>query len=151
MNDIRLAWEPSNLTPLTQVEERFAAYIKGKKGVTLLGNGTLLFIVEALDCEEDARLAMAEAKYLTDFKVVELKEGGYLVGFNEAVAVFVSAEEFGLVREEVSTRMADLKFPEEEFLGMANWPKEHVIVGLYARGKLQRDVNNFAFYKRIRG
>jgi hypothetical protein len=149
--DLRLTWEPVNLTPLADIEERFTAYLKGKKGATLLGNGTLLFITEGDDDEADARRAMQEARCLPDFKVVRLKEGGYLVALNQAVAVFVGDQEFEQVRDEVQARVNDLKFPEEVFFGIKDWPEDHLLVGLYARGKLQRDVHHFAYYKRIHG
>jgi hypothetical protein len=151
MKELRLAWEPMNLTPLEDIEARFAGYVKGKKGVTLLGNGALLFITESDDAEADAKHAMQEAKFLTDFKAVRLKEGGYLVAFHEAVAVFVGDEEFASVKDEVRARRADLQFPGEVFLGGSGMSGDDLLVGLYARGKLQRDVHHFAFRKRING
>lgn len=151
MKELRLAWEPVNSTPLEDIEARFTGYVKGKKGVTLLGNGTLLFITEDGDNEADAKRAMEEAKHLTDFKVVQLKEGGYLVAFHEAVAVFVGDDEFASVRAEVGARRADLQFPEEVFFGGKGMTDDELLVGLYARGKLQRDIHSFSFYSRIRG
>jgi hypothetical protein len=151
VTELRLAWEPINLSPLGSIETRFTAYMKGKKGATLLGNGTLLFILEKEDNEEEARKAVGEAKHLANFRVVRLREGGYLVGFNEAVAVYVGDEEFESVRNETQARLNELKFPEEEFLGVQDWPENHLLIGLYARGKLQRDIHNFCFHSRIRG
>lgn len=148
MKEPRLMWEPENRVPLNIIEERLSDYMKGKSGVSLLQNGTLLFIKSADDGDDetDAREAMEEAKFLTDFKVVELKEGGYLAMFHSAVAVFVGHEEFQSARSEIVLRIRELNFPSEQFFGADD---EHFLVGLYARGKLQRDAHQFAFYKRI--
>lgn len=151
MNDnIRLDWEPENKTPLTEIDKRFTLYLKGKKnGATLLGNGTLIFSPNGRNDIEDAKKAMEEAKRLNNFQVNLLKEGGFLVSFHAAIAVFVSAEEFENQREEIEQRVSELKFLEEDVKGEENSPPEHLLVGLYARGKLQRDAHYFNFYKRL--
>jgi hypothetical protein len=151
MNEIRLGWEPENTTPLADIEERFRGYMHGKSsGVSLLGNGTLLFTEEGRDDEEDMRRAMEEAKLLIDFQVTPLKESGYLVSFHRAVAVFVGQGEFEARRAEIAARLEDLKFPEERLIGNGSSPDDHLLIGLYARGKLQRDAYHPKFYKRIR-
>jgi hypothetical protein len=91
---------------------------------------------------------MAEAKFLVDFRTVKLNQGGWLVGFHNSVAVFVSEAEYFQVKTEIIERLSDLKFPGEEFLGGLGNMDDHLI-GLYARGKLQYDANSFAFFKRI--
>jgi hypothetical protein len=147
MNELRLSWEPESLVPVSQVERRLSEYMKGKRsGVSILRNGTLLFIKDGESDEANAKKAMEEAKFLTDFDVVELSEGGYLVAFHPAVAVFVGKEEFESVREEVASRIRDLEFPSEHFVGVND---EKFLIGIYARGKLQRDAHHFDFYKRI--
>lgn len=151
MDELRLNWEPENKTPLHQIEDRFKLYMKGKGGVTILKNSTLLFLTEGKNDEDDARKAMDEARFLTDFKVVELKEGGYLIGFHDAVAVFVSVDEFAAVKEEVTQRMKELTFPGEKFFNVDTAGDDNILIGLYARGKLQRDAYNFGYYKRIFG
>lgn len=148
MKSLRLAWEPENTTPLSAIEERMRSY-KATRGVTILGNGTLLFITAGEDDEADARRALDEARFLTDFRSVELKEGGYMVAFHDAVAVFVGAEEFKERRSEVEARQAELRFPEEHFFVPGDSGPDSILVGLYARGKLQRDCYNFRFFKRI--
>lgn len=152
MNEMRLDWEPENKTPLTMIEGRFRAYMKGKKsGVSLLSNGTLIFSPNGRDDLDDAQKAMEEAKYLIDFQVDPLKEGGFLVSFHDAIAVFVSNEEFKAERGEILRRFSELKFPEEELVGKEGAQGDHLVIGLYARGKLQRDAYHFKFYKRICG
>ncbi len=149
MNEMRLDWVPENKTPLTIIENRFRDYMKGKRsGVSLLNNGTLIFSPNGRDDFNDALKAMEEAKFLIDFQVDPLKEGGFLVTFHDAIAVFVGDEEFKEEHNEILGRLSELKFPEEEFIGKEG---DHLLVGLYARGKLQRDAYHFKFYKRIRG
>src|SRR5690348_7421644 len=132
MKTPRLSWEPVNLVPLELIDERFGQYVRGGKGgVFVLGNGSLLFIKNGENPEEQARMAMEEEKFLTNFEVDELKEGGHLVIFHPAVAVFVSDEEFGQMRGEIIDRISDLHFPSETF-GEVNDDK--FLVGLYARG-----------------
>jgi hypothetical protein len=115
----------------------------------MLGNGTLLFISKGEDDIGDAKRALEEARFIVDFRVVGLKEGGYLVRFHDAVAVFVGQEEFDQMRDEIATRLSELRFPGEDFFVPPGDPPHHLLVGLYARGKLQRDAYSFHFYKRI--
>lgn len=150
MKDIRLAWEPENKVPLAVIEARISDYLKNaRQGASLLGNGSLLFSPDSASPENDARLAMQEARRLANFEVIPLRESGFLVRFHAALAVFVGQEEFAAVREEVIARLDELKFPEEILHDRDGDDKDHLLVGLYARGKLQRDAHAFHFYKRI--
>lgn len=149
MNDLRLAWEPENLTPLTDIEARMKVYIKGRSSVTIMGNGTLLFLTSSDDDVGDARKALNEARFIFDFRVVPLKEGGYMVAFHSAVAVFVGQEEFEKRKVEIVSRQNDLRFPGELFISPAGEPQQHLLIGMYARGKLQRDAYSFCLYKRL--
>lgn len=120
-----------------------------ENGVSLLGNGTLLFTPAGRDNIEDAKLAMEEARFLIDCEVGELKEGGYLIRFHKALAVYVSQDEFETMKSEITDREEKLKFPEEVFFGKNNATADHFLIGLYTRGKLQYDAYNFHFYSRI--
>ena len=147
MNALRLSWEPENRVPLPLIDERFGRYVRGRKsGVSILANGTLLFLKSGEDHEGRAKKAMEEAKYLTNFEVDELREGGYLVVFHSAVAVFVGDDEFSTMKNEITRRIDDLLFPSETFSAPRD---DKFLIGLYARGKLQRDAFNFCFYKHI--
>jgi hypothetical protein len=149
MMEIRIAWEPENLTPLDVFEARLTEYVKDTGGVTLLRNGTMLFIKGGEDDEADAKKVMQEAKFFTDFSVKEMKEGGYFVVFHDAVAVYVSAEEFLSMRSTIISRIEDLKLPDERVLNPNDSPHDHYLIGLYGRGKLYRDVFDFRFFKRL--
>lgn len=148
--ELRLSWEPENKTPLKDIEERLRTYMQGKDGgVSLLNNGTLIFSNSGRDDIADANQAMERAKFFIDFQVTPLKEGGFFVSFHEAIAVFVGDHEFSSVRNEVKERIDELKFPEEEFFGKDGSPDDHLLIGLYARGKLQKDAHHFNFHCRI--
>jgi hypothetical protein len=148
MNEPRLLWEPLNKVPLPEIENRFSAYVKGRSsGVSVLGNATLLFLKDEGDHERQARRAMEEARFLTGFEVDELREGGFLVVFHPGVAVFVGAEEFNEVKAEIRRRIDELHFPSESFQADLD---DKFLIGLYGRGKLQRDVFDFSFHRYIR-
>lgn len=149
MNELRLVWEPENTTPLSDIEARMTAYTKGRGGVTIMGNGTLLFLTGGDDDVRDAKMALNEARFIIDFRVVPLNEGGYMVAFHDAVAVFVGQEEFEERKVEIAARQNDLRFSGESFFPPAAEPQQHVLIGLYARGKLQRDAYFFNLYKRL--
>ena len=149
MNELRLAWEPVNITPLDAIEERMIAYTKGRGGIIIMGNGTLLALTKGYDDIDDAKKALNEARFIIDFRVIPLKEGGYMVAFHDAVSVFVGQEEFEQKRDEIVARQSELRFPGERFFVPTSDSSSHILVGLYARGKLQRDAYFFNFYKRI--
>ena len=148
-HDLRINWEPENLTPLSKILGQMEAYAKGRGGVTILKNGTLLFIKQAVDDAASARKALHEAKFLTDFRILRLKEGDYLVALHSAVAVYVSADEFEAMRSQIENRIADLKFPSEELIAPTDSPRDNMLLGLYGRGKLQRDIYAFELCARI--
>ncbi len=149
INGVRASWEPENLTPLNEIAERMSLYLQGRGGVSILGNGTLLFINKGEDDIANAKQALEEAKFLTDFRVKQLNEGGYLVALHKAVAVFVGQQEFETRKPEIIARLDELKFPSEELIVDPSTSNDEFLVGIYGRGKLQRDVYNFSFYQRI--
>jgi hypothetical protein len=149
MNPIRLQWEPTNKTPLPLIEQRMMLYTKGQGGIIMLGNGTLLSLTEGDDDIDDAKKALNEARFIIDFRVVSLKEGGYMVDLHSAVAVFVGQREFEEMRNEIISRQHELLFPSEKLFVPPNTSPDDTLVGLYGRGKLQGDAYNFSFYKRL--
>lgn len=149
INSVRMQWEPENLTPLSDIAERMRLFLNGRDGVSILGNGTLLFINKGEDDIANAKKAMGDAKFLTDFRVKELNEGGYLVSLHKAVAVFVGQQEFETRKPEIIARLGELKFPSEDLMANPSTSNDELLVGIYGRGKLQRDVYNFNFYQRV--
>ena len=147
IKELRLAWEPENCTPLPVIESRMLSY--GVKGMTIMGNGSLLVISGEVDVESNARRALDEARFLTDFRTVSLKEGGYMVQMHKAVAVFIGDEEFARQEKEIEARIKELSFPGEVFFSPEATTGRENLIGLYGRGKLQRDCYAFNLYKRI--
>ena len=149
--EIRLNWEPKNSTPLDEIEERLKFYMKGREhGVTLMCNGTVLFTKSERDHKSDAEFVMKRSAFMIDFSIIELKLGGFFVEFKDPVTVFVGQKEFESQKELIKARIKDLLFPEEIFLGGSEKHKQRdLLVGLYARGKLQYDAHHFCFHKRI--
>lgn len=145
----RLAWEPENTTPLADIEARLMQYTRGRGGITMLANGTLLTLLATDDPAVAAQGAIEAAREFRDFQVVTLPEGGYMVTFHPAVAVFVGQDEFDGQRAAIEARIADLYYPGERITVGATAPTDQRLIGLYARGKLQRDAWHFAFHKRL--
>ncbi len=145
----RLLWEPQSLVSEAELEQRALRYTNGKGGVTLFKNGTLLFVKVGADAQGDARLLMDNAKRLRNFRVTPMKDGGYIVRFNEAIGVFVGEQEFSDRQLEVETRIDELVFEGEKFEMPRDVPFRHGLIGVYARGKLQGDIYNFAYLKRL--
>jgi hypothetical protein len=146
---VRLKWEPESGIPLEELEKIACHLTDGKGNVTILKNGTLLFVHSSNNDEENARELSEAFDELYGFEVVPVDIGGYLVGFHEAVAVFVTEKEFQENREEIISRLEQLFFPDEIFQASDNIPQDHALIGMYARGKLRRDASDFCFYKRI--
>jgi hypothetical protein len=149
MNEIPLGWEPENLTPPPEIEKRLMACTNGRGGIIIQGNATLLALTLGDDDVGDAKKAMNEARLIIDFRTVPLKEGGYMVSFHKAASVFVENDEFERMKSEIAIRLSELKCPGESFIIPPNEPPENLLVGLYARGKLQRDAYVFNLYKRL--
>lgn len=149
MTEIRLAWEPDSLVPADYLEECLRTYTNFKGGVTLLRNGTVLFVKSSVDDIDDARKCLNEARFLTDFEVQLMDDKNYLIIFHPAVSVFVSAEEFASRREDIVSKINELKFPSEVFFHNSNNGSDRILLGLYGRGKLQRDCYEFSYLKRL--
>lgn len=142
-------WEPKSPIPTDDLEEIVSALTNGKGGVSILRNGTFLFVKKSDDDEAFARNLAQEFSALHNFRVVPVDVGGYLVGFHDAVAVFVSEHEFQERREEILSRLGELCLPGGKIAVPENAPQDHGLIGVYARGKLRRDANDFHFYKRV--
>ena len=84
--------------------------------------------------------AMEESRRIADFKVYPMLDGDFLVFFASSLLVYVGREEFATMRERIVADLDNLKFPSEVITAAAAPLRpDDVLVGLYARGKLQRD------------
>lgn len=149
MSSIQLAWEPESAVPPEELEGIVSTLTNGKGNVSILQNGTLLFVKKTDDDEAYARELIRDFDNLYNFKVVPVDIGRYLIGFHDAVAVFVTENEFRDRREEIFARLGDLCFPGEKIDMPGDAPEDHALIGAYARGKLRRDASDFHFYKRL--
>lgn len=149
MKDPHIKWEPINSVPLHAIEEAIGPLVVNKGGVSIMENGTLLFINKSDDDYKSACFALSEARFLTDFRVKKIENGNFLVALHGAVAVFVGAREFLERVEEIKSRISDLKFPDEDLIVPNGWTEEEFLVGLYGRAKMQRDVQEKKFHSRI--
>lgn len=149
MEEISIKWEPVNTVPLRDIEKAIGPLVFNRGGVSIMKNGTLLFINKSDDDCKNACLALSEAKYLTDFRVRNISGGNFLVALHGAIGVFVGRAELSGNIEEIKARLDELKFPGEDIIVPQGWAEEEFLAGLYGRGKLQRDIREQNFYARI--
>ena len=145
----RLTWEPQSLVSPGDLEEIAFELTDGNGNVSILENGTLLFIKKSEDDEVLAEGLAGDLNQLVNFTVVPVDVGGFLVEFHPSVAVYVGGEEFKSRRAEILDRLSDLCVPGEVFQMSNETPEDHALIGVYARGKLRRDANDFRFHRRI--
>lgn len=148
MNEYRLTWEPEFSSNSAIVSRQFLKYMDNAKTFAYFPNGTCLVLKDVLDIELVVNGAMKEARRLPDFEVFEMEDRDYLVSFANPLMVYVGKEEFEECKEEIQRRFRDLHFPSENLMPLNSTVKpEHVLIGLYARGKLQRDAWSAPSYK----
>lgn len=140
MNEISLEWMPESLAPANQVKEQVSKYMEYKVTFAQFANGSCLMLKPVADLDAVIRGSMNEAKYLPDFKVYLMEEGDFLVSFASALMVYVGKTEFGNREAELRERVKDLMYPSESLATRSEMSDLEVLVGLYARAKLQRDV-----------
>jgi hypothetical protein len=146
MNDIRLEWEPEGLAPSALVSQQVSKYMEHKATFAQFENGTCLMLKQVPNLDEVVQGALREAKYLPDFKVYQMDEGDFLVFFANPLLVYVGREEFADREAELRRRSDALKFPGEALATPAGMSETQMLVGLYARGKLQRDAHDSQRY-----
>jgi len=139
MNEIRLAWEPNGLAPLEVVARQVAKYMENKAPFAQFENGTCLMLKPVSELEQVIRGALQEARYLPDFKVYAMEDGDFLVFFANPLMVYVGKEEFAERESELQSRADELRFPSEAFATPGGMSPKEMLIGLYARAKLQRD------------
>ncbi|QVQ26163.1 hypothetical protein [Achromobacter deleyi] len=149
MTDVyRLSWEPSGRVPEDLISNQVMKYMDNEATFAQFHAGTCLMLQPVEDLDETIAGAMKEARRIADFKVYPMKEGDYLVFFASPLLVYVGKDEFEEQKQEVVKRLEELKFPGEVIkpdaipLGEAD-----VLIGLYARGKLQFDAWSGGGYK----
>ena len=128
------------MTDGTIVERQVLKYLDNDATFAQFPSGTCLILKPVANLEETIKGAMVEARRIPDFKVYEMEEHDYLVSFATPLMVYVGKEEFESRRKEIQRRFRELHFPSESLRSLeSEQDSSHVLVGLYARGKLQRD------------
>ena len=140
MNELRLLWEPESSLDESIVSNQVLKYMDHLETFAQFPNGTCLFLKPLPNIEVVIEGAMKEARRLTDFEVFEMEDHDFLVSFASPLKVYVGKSEFEQRRLEVKKRIAELHFPSETLTPLGEKTKPlHALIGLYARGKLQRD------------
>jgi len=140
MKELRLAWEPESLCSPEMVSEQVMRYMDGNARFAQFANDTCLMLKPVSNLAETIEGALREARRLAEFKVYRMEQGDYLVFFAGPLLVYVGRDEFLARTAEIQHRISELKFSEEHIVPTSQQKDEtNVLVGLYARGKLQRD------------
>jgi hypothetical protein len=139
MPELRLSWEPENLSEQTLIASQVLKYMDGKATFAQFSNGTCLMLKPIENLEETIQGVMREARRIVDFKVYKMEDEDFLVCFASPLFVYVGKGEFASQFEKIKIRFSELLFPSESIVPMSDLDDDTVMVGLYARGKLQRD------------
>lgn len=151
MKEIRLGWEPESLASAELVSRQVMKYMDGSASFAQFECGTCLMLKRGLDSSHVIEGAMKEARSIIDFEVHSMNDGDYLVFFANPLLVYVGKEEFLNRSEEIRSRLGELHFPSESILPASQGSNEtKMLVGIYARGKLQHDAWNSGAYRIVR-
>ena len=140
MNELRLIWEPKSELNADLVSSQVMKYMDEQAAFAQFSNDTCLMLKPVADLKEAIAEYHRKARYITAFKVYPMHDGDYLVFFASPLLVYVGKQEFIDNREQIERRISDLKFPSEFIKPVLEEPDQvNMLIGLYARGKLQRD------------
>jgi hypothetical protein len=139
MIELRLAWEPETLSESSLVSRQVLKYMDNAATFAQFKNGTCLMLKPVEKLQEVIQGVMREARTMPDFRVYNMEEGDYLVFFASPLLVYVGKDEFAARKVEIETRLSELFFPSETVKPLTESGGDTIMVGLYARGKLQRD------------
>jgi hypothetical protein len=134
MREISVSWYPRKPSDHSFARDAIAGYMDHKATFVLFENGTALMLKPELDGQEVIAGAMSELKFKTDFSVMPMKDGNFLVCLVSPVCVFVSAEEAEEIISTLRSNQAIAMFPGESFVSNPKHP-DHQLVGLTGRAK----------------
>lgn len=152
MKELRIAWEPETAVNPLLVSNQVLKYMDNEATFAQFPNDVCLMLKPVENIETVISGCMVEARRIADFKVYQMSDGDFLVFFASALIVYVGNEEFASRKEEISQRKGELMFSSESFISPAESPRKQIelLVGLYARGKLQRDAWAESSYQIVR-
>ncbi len=140
MNELRLIWEPVTTCDPVVVAEQISKYMERNVTFAQFANDTCLMLKLVPNLTEAIEGTIREARKFAEFKVYPMEEGDYLVFFASPLMVYVGKSEFATRQMEIRNRVVELNFPSESVIPASRENDDiNLLVGLYARGKLQRD------------
>jgi hypothetical protein len=151
VKQIRLSWEPISTLDPAFVSSQVMKYMDGQAAFAQFDNDTCLMLKPVSDLREAIVEYHRKSKFITEFEVYPMHDGDYLVFFASPLLVYVGKQEFAENSMQIKKRVEELKFPSESIVpALRDTDETHVLVGLYARGKLQRDAWSELRYKFIK-
>jgi hypothetical protein len=125
-----------------RIIETVKYYANGKSRFGVLSNGTCFFPSFNLAFSDAAKSLLdgMESSPL-DFKVREMDDGNFIVAFSEHVFSVVYSDEFSQYRLLIEKEAKSLS-QDESILGDPNAPRNHFLIGLYARTRLLKDMED---------
>ncbi|HVJ38123.1 MAG TPA: hypothetical protein VM687_10030 [Stenotrophomonas sp.] len=117
-------------------------YSDGAFSAFMFSNGTWAFSRGDVNfCEAEGRIA--KLGDLRNFRVKEMDDGNFVVGFGEDFFAVVLRSELDDLRDELTKEVADLSEKDgEDILSVRGAPRDHLLIGLLARSRLVRDVEH---------
>jgi hypothetical protein len=137
MEPYTLPWQFSPIRSPAQAVEAVAGYMDHEARFVLYEYGTVLLLKPELDRPEVVDGAMREARFKTDFRVMHMKDGNFLVWLASPLCVFVSAEDASSALASLEQDPSPTLYPGETFLGGSN--RRDYIIGLAGRARAHKD------------
>jgi hypothetical protein len=138
MPEPRISWRPATPSDHVFARESIAGYMDHKATFVLFENGTALMLKPDLNRPDVIAGAMSDLKFKTDFKVMPMKDGSFLVWLASPVCVFIGPVEAGTVISALKPDPAIAMLPGENFLRSTEQP-DHMLIGLAGRAKAHLD------------
>ncbi len=126
---------------IDRIEKTASYYSDGKFFLEIYGNGSCVFPPVSMEnkAESGGKLLAALIDHPVDFTVKEMDDHNFVIQFSNAVFAIVFADEFIERRDEIS-QQAENTVGDEVVIGRPSAPKEHMLIGLYARTRLLEDI-----------
>jgi hypothetical protein len=138
-------WKPDLVEDVGLVTNKLRDYTNGVRAFVVYKCGTAVFSDTAAgrpDQDYEATL-VAVGHQAPDFRVLPMKDGNYLVRFSGPVCGVVLGDFYGEHAKEIREKIGKGGLlPGEQVLDAreVSAPVEHYYIGLFARAKLYRDI-----------
>ena len=139
------AWKPELVEDAELVAEKLREYTNGGRAFVVYQCGTAVFsdTATARPDQDYEETLIAVAHQAPDFSVIPMKDGNYLVRFAGPVCGVVMSNFYAQNASEIREKIGQAGLlPGEQVMeaGEVSAPAEHYYIGLFARAKLYRDV-----------